>query len=1555
MNMVFKVRNRVLTVLSVFFCSVLFSNSLYAQRITDKLDRGLNAMKVSNGVYINWRIKGEEYYDVQYNVYRDGVKVNETPISTSNFSDAKGTTNSKYTVAAIVRGVEQAQCAPVSVWGNSYKEIKLTHEGILSTLIPNDACCADVDGDGELDILMKFDNQSEMAQSYPKNGPTVNGKVTGEYSIFEIFKQNGQRLWWVNCGPNMGDFQNNEQNIVGYDWNMDGKAEVIMRLLEGSTIHMANGSTYTIGANGKNGGSWFNYRGATGGGTNWFMHDGKEFLVYCNGETGEIYDIIDYPLARLEPGETDLNAAWGDGYGHRSNKFFFGAPYLDGKHPSIFLARGIYTQIKMCAFDVNTTTNKLVKRWDWRQTNGGYWMWQGYHNFGVADVDEDGRDEIVYGSMVVDDNGKGLSTTGFGHGDAQHCGDFNPYTKGLEIYACNEDQPGNNYRDATTSKVYHRFNSGNDDGRAMMDNFTDLFPGSIGCSAREGAISSVTYGAVSGMDATGINTNFRIYWDGDLCSETFNYLNGKNSEGCIAKYGSWSPIYTCAGSMTNNDTKGTPCYQGDILGDWREEIIMRTANNNIRIYSTPTPTGYRIPTLWADHQYRNAMVWQMCGYNQPPHISYFLGKLEGITMAPPPYTMADRKELPNGAVLDASYNDQHAIVCETNDTKVSLADGAKPYILTINVPSWVQGTAGTNYTAKEATIKYQYYTCDVTGGYLEGDARLVKQGDGILNLPKTDFKHTGATNIWAGTLNFDGTLKSSALWLNRFAELNSNGGEFQSISTNYASVVRPGGKDSMGAISVDSLKLGFGSRVVVDVYSDGLASDKINAKYLSIEKKTGSAWVNAGPKYLAPVIELVPHLAAGETVIAPGKYVIGKVGEIVGSVDNIILEGLEASKRTLKVEDGNLVVEVEGLRDAATIYWTANTNSVWDLAETMNFSVGKDETNFVSYDEVIFGDDAKSTTVTVKGNLTPKSVEVNSSKDYTIGGTGSIGGQASFTKDGSGTVTITGDNTYTGGNYLKGGVTKVSALSNQYSETGNLGGITKSAALFTMENGAVLSNSVKVEQGSPMKMVGEQGGVIENSADFVMDAVFSGTKLTKRGSGWLKVGPACSLSTLVVSAGVVEAGNKLASKIVAEGKADLRGNAFLNTPIEVAEKATANLTTVNRATTNLALTGSGQITVWCATEKGSNYYATRTPIVLNLSKFEGTLVPEATYAVDGRFTFDTSNGGDKWTLAIPASRFVQNTGKTLRIGTVVGSGDLGGGCAFSNGVSVGANTWQVGNDTDFKFVGRVVATDRFTKMGTGTMTTSGVWATSGAITVQDGVLNVSTGSTLGTGALTVGNNGKLMGASSKGVPMTNASFAINGSLQVGATLSAVSGNMDFNGKNVTFGNKSTYIAGLRKSIATTTPNNTYMTNVGTLSFVDGATISAFLYSTYVPTMDESKPDKFVLWTNVNTAKVGNVNYDLPELPAYNYWDTSEIADGILYVRFSQETYNAVEGIAADDIVAVEVVNMAGIVVDSFTCPMGSVKATFAKRSPKGVFVLNISSEDGKSTSYKLSK
>lgn len=1462
-----------------------FTSSVMAQRIVDKLDRGLIAQKVSGGIFVSWRILGEEYYDVKYNLYRDGVKVNAEPLDVSNYTDAAGTVSSKYSVKPVVRGIEQASSKEVTPWSAGYLEIKPKHSAdIKSTLVPNDACCCDVDGDGELEILMKYDNADEIGQSFPYAGPKINGVSTNEYSIFECLKLDGTVLWWVNCGPNMGDFQNNEQNIVGYDWNLDGKAEVVMRLLEGSSIHYADGTVYTIGADGKNGTSWHNYRGATGGGTNWFMHDGNEFLVYCNGQTGKIYDIISYPLARLEPGETDLNAAWGDGYGHRCSKFFFGAPYLDGKKPSIFLARGIYTQIKMCAFDVDTATNKLKKRWDWRQNQGGFWMWQGYHNFGVADVDMDGRDEICYGSMVIDDNGKGLSTTGLGHGDAQHCGDFNPYIHGLEIYACNEDQPGNNYRDATTSKMYHRFSSGNDDGRAMAGNFTNAYPGAQGCSSREGLISLVYNEAAPGLTTAGVNTNFRIYWDGDLLEETFNYRNGKNTEGVVAKYGSWTPIYICDGSITNNDTKGTPCYQGDVFGDWREEIIMRTASNNIRIYSTPTPTKYRNYTLWHDHQYRNAMVWQMCGYNQPPHVSYFLGELEGITMAPPPLTMTGRTEVKNGETIGASLNDKHVIVCENGNSSVAIEEGAKPYILTFNVPSWVQGTAGTNYQAKDATIKYDYYTCTVTGGAITGEARLVKQGDGELVLPKVDMTHTGSTDIWEGKLKFDGTMKKSAVWLNRFTELHSDGGVFMDLKANYDAKIFPGGKDNIGTIKVDStLFFDYGAHLMIDI--KGKECDKIVAKHIKSVKKTGEAWTKYGPEFIQPIIEV-----SGDNIEA-GDYVIAEAEDLEGSVTNFKIVGVKDFKTGLKFADGKLILTLGSTRGAESMIWTGSQSSAWNYANSLNFVAAGDAEKtpdyFVNGDFVEFNDEANNFNINLTEDLEVDTMFFNNTKAYTLQGEGSIKSGA-YVKENTGTVTISTNNTYTGGNHLKGGTTIVSKLSNSVNPVGNLGGITTNTNYFTLENGAILQSTAAVTNGSPLRMIGETGGVINNSGDFIMEKGFYGTILTKKGSGWLKTKASGNgLSRMIIAGGTVQNGSGNAAQTVEFQGGSLVDNVGTSCTMYIAKGKTGSWTTANRQTFSNRITGEGKITIYCATEKGSTYYATRTPLALNLSAFAGTIVPNATYTADGRFTLSTSNGSNTCTFDIPEGIIVQNEGKTMSIGTVIGKGALGGSCTFSNGASVGVNTWNVGNETNFTFPGKVESNAKFNKVGTGVMTASGVWTTTGAVNVKEGTLKFNNKVSLGTGALTVDKGAVLQcTGSSINTKLANSSITINGTLMPLVLESAAIGCIGFDNKNVTISQTGTLRLGMAKaSTGATVMSGCYLDGANKLTI--NGTLSLFF--TYEPKVG----DELRLWRNVSSF-AGS-----PIIVCENYnveFDESRLSEGVLVVK---SVATGIKGVHAD--------------------------------------------------------
>ena len=908
----------VLLVAAMLCCAVNVS----AQRSMDHLDRGLVAVKTNAGVFLSWRILGEEYYDVTYNVYRNGTKINNTPLSVSNFTDTGGSYSNTYTVTAVVRGIEQTHSKAANVW-NQYKyklyttcetgyiDIPLARvydnagNDITDQYTANDAEVADLDGDGEVEIILKRRSMLDDAALYVS-------RTDGAYDRIDAYKLDGTLLWWIDAGPNMVSGGSHELNIIAYDWDGDGKAEVLLRGADDMMVHGQRGASrqewpQRIGTKG------VDTRGSITHTANMtYTNTGNEYLVYMDGDHGIIYDAVrymSYPLTR------ESANAWGDSYGHRSSKYFMGAPYLDGKNPSIFLARGIYTRHKMAAYDVNPSTHSLTQRWAWENNNGWNdpWYGNGNHNFCIADVDWDGRDEIVYGSMVIDDNGMGLSTTGLGHGDALHCSDFDPFRHGSEIFACNEDEPASNYRNATTSQIYHRVTSSSDDGRALCDNFSNVYPGAMGRTTQTGMVSCVADKVISEIGdyiAWG-DLNFRIYWDGDLLSEVLN-SPGTEREAAIIKPGS-GRLFTSSGCKMNNWTKNHPCFSGDILGDWREELIVRVGDGHeaIRIYTSAMPTEHAIYTLWHDHQYRQAMVWQMHAYNQPPHLSYFLGELEGITIAPPPLTTTGRTLIGSGTNISSAYNDQHLLHNEYANTTLSVTDGAAPYILTLNVPTWVQGTNSSSTTAP--VINYTTYTCNLAGGSLTGGMRLIKQGDGILNMSAVTHTYTGETNIWGGTVNFDGTLQNSPVWMNRFTTLNSAGGQFlNGLTMDYAATLNVGGASAGNLSTVTiggTLALNYGARVVLDVNgSEANEHDWLNATTLTIDdSKAGvDAWVNYGPEHIVPVIQL--NL---DQVLGDGLYPLGNIQTVNGDLSKVTLQ---CSRNTGTValvhQDGVLYLEV---------------------------------------------------------------------------------------------------------------------------------------------------------------------------------------------------------------------------------------------------------------------------------------------------------------------------------------------------------------------------------------------------------------------------------------------------------------------------------------------------------------------------------------------------------------------------------------------------------------------------------------------------------------------
>ena len=1502
--------------LPLLLFAAMYAHGVHAQRTMDLLDRGLVAVQTSNGVFCSWRILGEEYYDVKYNIYRNGTKLNAEPLSVSNFTDASGTASSQYTVEAVVNGKAQEKSKAVTPWNQNYLEVKMDHGSLTSTYIPNDACCADVDGDGEVEILLKFDNSSDAAAGYKPAG------YNGEYAIIEVYKLNGKKLWWIDLGPNMGDFQNNENNIVAYDWDEDGKAEALMRAADGTTIHTADGQTIVIGDKTKN------YRPSGGQSGQWFIHEGAEYLLYLNGETGEIYDQQDYPLKRLEDGETDLNKAWGDGYGHRSTKHFFGAPYLDGRHPSVFLARGIYTRHKMIAMDVNPATHKLSERWRWDcNTPGSAWYGQGYHNFGIADVDMDGRDEIVYGSMVIDDNGNGLSTTGLGHGDSQHCGDFDPYSHGLEIFACNEDRPNNNFRDATTSKIYYRTTGGNDDGRANAGNFSDAFPGAQMVSSRDGnLIGGASHKALSKGSKNNITQNFRIYWDGDLCDETFDYANGKNTAGTIYKYGV-GRIETLEGSLTNNDTKGTPCYQGDVLGDWREEVIMRTADNNIRIYTTTDETPWRNYTLWHDMQYRNAMVWQMCGYNQTPHVSYFLGEMEGITQAPPALTMNGRTEVADGGTISGT-SDETLISCETNDMTIRVADGASPRTYIDNAPTWVQGHDDND------NITTETYTHTLTGGAFGGDMRLVKQGDGILRLPNVTETYTGNTDVWAGTLSFDGTLQNSPLWLNRHTTLTTDGGRFmKGIKADYNATLNIGADDQPGTLETTDLSLGFGSRLMIDVFSEGTKADLVKANTLSVETKD---WED-GPTYLAPVIQFVAHTAQGESTLAAGKYLIGEVARIEGNLSDIIVEGLgNGLKAQLSHEDGKLYLNVSAF-EAGSVTWKGSTNGTWDVDATQNFT--NDETGeasgFVQGDVVTFDDTAANTNVTVSGKVSPKKVTFsNDTKTYTLSGDSIVGG-AQLVKNGSGTLVINNENRF-GGASILGGRVNVTSLANIIGqECGALGTASQKIAV---DNGAILgvlnntttSQTIQVGKGGATLDVASGATVTMSTGIKAVDR--GNAVLTKSGAGTLTLGSGNDLSQLIINGGYV---NSTESGGYCQLPATVRfmkgqltdpnneGSYTTNSAnFVVGEGHSGTLLSKPRCNYTGSLTGSGTFTVIAGGVR--NYYNG------DWSQFEGELIVSGQKrgSYDASFDWNNSYGLPYAILNVPTGQEFKNNGKPVAVKALKpgATGTLSG---------TGVITLGAGYDADIT-LSNVIKSPLAYKGEEGRrliVQNANAGNITSALTVKSGALYLQGTSRSDKQVLfnpgnttTVEADGKMYGPY---MYFYAANITNGGTISITGLNDAVTKAKITGALNVRSGAAIEFKIGSASS-------SSQLTGSGMLNLWSGSKVVVKMD----PSVSLAKGTSFTLWniTGNFTGSADKVTVELPELPEGLKWDTSKLfaKTGVLSI---EEDATGISGVAAGEALVADVYSLDGKRLGRVNTTKATLQADVKRLGGHGIYVL----------------
>lgn len=652
-----------------------------SQGVSDSKNAALTGI---SSALISWRMLLTDPDNIAFDIYKleDGseeVKLNDEPISkTSCWSDADINPNKTNYYRVTLAGQEETLCdytfTPEMAM-KFYREIVLSTsvpDGTL-TYAPDDIQLGELDGDGELEIVVKREPYDGANQGGWHNGTT----------LLEAYKMDGRLLWQIDLGINIRSGSHYTSYIL-YDFDGDGLCEIAFRSSEGTKF--GNGKIITD-TDGKvndyrlrdvNGLGWYSKKSLFS--TCGLIMEGPEYISICRGYDGrEITRTPNIPRGHENESKT-LRAQywasyWGDDFGNRMDRFFIGAAYLDGipdettgarrSNPSLIITRGIYKHWQVWALDLQG--NELVNRWKFDTVDHSKkWEFMGSHAFRVADLDDDGKDEILYGQAAIDDDGSELWCTGNGHGDCLYVGQFiqnpkqiNPLFGKQQIVASFEEQDlynGQGYGyacqviDAKTGKLITGHAPGNngDIGRCIVADVDPDNPGfeywsSYGVVVAAGKptilpdmYSCERSGIVNAKSCpTGIGSgpmyNAAIYWSGQSTREMYDRT-------CIVSYkenpdvnkDNKSRLISFKDAYGTNDgnhgTKYNPCYYGDFLGDYREEVILGSSDfRSIYIFSTNHPTTHRLRHLMTDHTYDMSQAMQNIGYNQGTNLGYYVG------------------------------------------------------------------------------------------------------------------------------------------------------------------------------------------------------------------------------------------------------------------------------------------------------------------------------------------------------------------------------------------------------------------------------------------------------------------------------------------------------------------------------------------------------------------------------------------------------------------------------------------------------------------------------------------------------------------------------------------------------------------------------------------------------------------------------------------------------------------------------------------------------------------------------------------------------------------
>jgi autotransporter-associated beta strand protein len=1348
---------RILAVLLVLLVSI---SAAMAQRQLEQLGRGVVAVRTgASTAYVGWRLLGTDPENIGFNVLRSvnggtPVQRNGALLTGScNFVDASVNfaQSNAYFLQPVVAGVTQGLSAPFGMAANlptqQYLNISLQKpaDGANAsgpyTYNVNDCSAADLDGDGEYEIILKWDPSNSKDNS--QSGFTGN-------VFLDAYQLDGTLLWRIDLGPNIRAGAHYTQFMV-YDLDGDGRAELACKTAPGTRDGLGN---YVDGN-----ASYTTYTNSGG-----YILSGPEYFTIFDGLTGAKLAQTNYL-----PGRGNVSD-WGDSYGNRVDRFLAAVAYLDGVRPSVVMCRGYYTRAALVAWDWRD--GQLTQRWTFDTGHsGGPWAnykGQGAHSLTVGDVDADGKDEIVYGACTIDDNGTGLYTTGLGHGDALHLSDMEPQRPGQEVWMIHESPSqygpfGLEMHDARTGEILVGVDGQNADiGRGVAYDLDPRYRGYEMWGSRGGLMSAT---GVEISTAKPSQANFCAWWDADTLRES---LDGTTVRKWNWTANSHNSILAPSDISSNNGTKSTPALSADLLGDWREEIIWRTSDNlNLRIYTTTTLATNRLVTLMHDPQYRVAIAWQNVAYNQPPHPGFFIG----AGMYPPPVSPISTADLVwRGGGLNA-WDAGTTANWRTN----GVWKGANPAVAFSDGRSVLFDLTGSNHTsvALSGTLTPAQVTVHAAKDYtfagsgsLAGAMSLRKAGVATLTVNNTNH-YTGATTVSGGAMFVNGTLSSSAVTVERRgtpegpSHFGGRGQLGNGLTVQAGCVLTVGPEtNAPGVLAITNGLTLLGSLNQFDLSSDATGSTLMNDLVIVQGNLTLSG---------TNTIEVYPL----DGYLEPGIYPLLKyTGALSGGLGNLVLTGDFIQEVVLTNPPGMIAV-VASIPPAPPVA-PGNLAAVAAGALQINLSWqdnSADEIAFLierSLNNVTFGQIAM--TAPDATSYVDTSVSPNTTYYYRVRGT-NLAGFSDYSNVATTTTTpLPNSLTWRGG-----------AAANAW-DIGGAFNWSDGANLVVYSDGANVLFDQSGSNNSPvlLETVLKPDSVTVNaSKNYTFNTGTGGSlagdmALTKQGGGTVFMNVSNSFAGGVnLNSGQITLGN-----IYGAGSGAIRFNGGTLALAVGNQQNYGNALVVNSNSTILSQGGNNNIVsgAW------SGAAAATLNITINSSTFtvNGSMVnfPGTVALGNSAGSFRFNSGGGNVAFGSLNTTYNLGTGTAWLVnrngGITVALGALSGGvnttlAGRSSGTGGSGSTYQIGgNHASTTFSGRIINgndTTAIAKVGSGTLTLAGTNSYTGPTTVSAGRLLVNGDQSAATNAVSVAT-----GATLGGVGIIGGVTTINGTLAPGVAI-----------------------------------------------------------------------------------------------------------------------------------------------------------------------------------------